>query len=91
MNKWKKQVLINVTIVAVLLFIDLLLAKGNKLRTTDHVYLPQFVFSGIMILLLAPINFITGMIRNRNRKGDGPIYLLISGLLLLIGFSVCTI
>ena len=54
-------------------------------------FTPHFALSGTLILLLAPVNLIVGMVRNRNRKGDGPVYIALSGILLLIGFSVCTI
>lgn len=53
--------------------------------------MPRLATSGTLILLLAPVNFLVGMIRNRNRKGDGQYYFLLSGVLLLIGFSVCSL
>lgn len=86
MNKWKKPVLINAAIVAALLLYDVATAMHN-----NGSYVPQFAFSGTLILLLAPVNLVIGMVRNRNKSGDGPVYLLLSGILLLIGFSVCTV
>lgn len=53
--------------------------------------MPRLATSGTLILLLAPVNFLVGMIRNRNRTGDGQYYFLLSGVLLLIGFSVCSL
>lgn len=86
MNHWKKPVLINAAIVAALLLYDLLATthQGGE-------FVPRFALSGTLILLLAPINLVVGMVRNRNRKKDGPYYLLVSGLVLLVGFSVCTL
>lgn len=86
MNHWKKPVLINLLIVGLLLIYDL----ATTQQRTDS-YVPRLALSGILILLLAPINLIMGMVRNRNKQKDGPAYLLVSGILLLIGFSVCTI
>lgn len=77
MNHWKKPVLINLLIVGLLLIYDLATTRP--------------ALSGILILFLAPINLIIGMVRNRNKQKDGPAYLVLSGVLLLIGFSVCTI
>jgi hypothetical protein len=86
MNHWKKPLLINLLIAVALLLFDV--ATGGS---GDGMYVPRFALSGILILLLAPVNFIIGMVRNRDKKGDGPAYLVVSGILLLIGFSVCTI
>lgn len=88
MNRWKKPVLINGGIAAVLILYDLLTATAGG---GGENFVPKYAFSGTMILLLAPVNLVIGMVRNRNKKGDGPVYLLISGILLLIGFSVCTL
>jgi heme/copper-type cytochrome/quinol oxidase subunit 3 len=86
MNRWEKPLLINGAIVAVLFLFDLLTASQQGGEFT-----PRFALSGTLILLLAPINLIVGMIRNRNRKRDGTVYIALAGILLLIGFSVCTI
>jgi hypothetical protein len=86
MKPWKKPVLINAAIAAVLFIYDLLTATHQS-----GSYTPRFALSGTLILLLAPINLIIGMVRNRNRKKDGPYYLLMAGIVLLIGFSVCTL
>ena len=88
MRNWKKPVLINAAVVAVVLLYNIVTTTGPR---GGEDYFPRLAFSGIIILLLAPVNLVVGMVRNRNRRGDGPVYLLLAGLLLLIGFSVCTV
>lgn len=86
MNHWKKPVLINLIIVSLLLLYDVATTRPGA-----GSYVPRLALSGLLILLLAPINLVIGMVRNRNKQKDGPAYLVLSGVLLLIGFSVCTI
>lgn len=86
MKPWKKPLLINLAIGSVLVLYDLLFVAPKN----SGPFAP-LAFSGTLILLLAPVNLVVGMVRNRNRKKDGPYYLLMAGLMLLIGFSVCTI
>ena len=86
MKKIVRPVVINVIVVIVLLLIDLFINSTANTRP-----LPRFILSGFSILILALVNLITGMVRNRDKKGDGQYYLLIAGVLLLIGFSVCSI
>jgi hypothetical protein len=86
MNHWKKPALVNGVVIVVLLLIDLATTAPNS-----NSYTPRLFLSGTLILLLAPINLVIGMVRNRNKKQDGPFYLLVSGLMLLIGSSVCTL
>lgn len=88
MNRWKKPVLLNGAIAAALFLYDVATATHSS---GGENFLPTFAFSGTLMLLMAPVNLIIGMVRNRKRTGDGPVYLLISGILLLIGFSVCTL
>ncbi len=85
MNRWKKPLLINGAIIAALLIWNMLLPRNGDS------YIPRFAMSGTLILLMAPVNLIVGMIRNRMRKADGAVYIAFPGILLLIGFSVCTI
>jgi hypothetical protein len=86
MKPWKKPVTANAILIAVLVLCDLLfMTRGS---TTPF---PRLMFSGTFILLLAPVNLVIDMVRNRQRKGDGPYYLLMAGLVLLIGFSVCSL
>lgn len=80
-RKLVRPVLINIVIVAVLLLTDVVFNTHDDSR---------FFFSGTMILFVAAANFLIGMIRNRNRTGDGHYYFLFAGTLLLIGFSVCS-
>lgn len=84
MTRWEKPVLLNTVVFAALLLYDL----ATNAYTNDGLF-GRFASIGMMLLLLAPVNFVIGLVRWR--KGDGPAYLIISGLLLLIGFSVCTI
>ena len=85
MKKRKRPIIINAGIVLLLFLIDFLF---NSKESTKP--LPRFAFSGLFILVLAFVNLLIGMIRNRGRNGDGQYYLLFAGVLLLIGFSVCS-
>ena len=85
MKKFARPLIVNAIIVLVLFIIDFF---ANSTRNTRP--FPRFFLSGFLILLLSLINLITGMIRNRDKKGDGQYYLIIAGVLLLIGFSVCS-
>jgi hypothetical protein len=86
MKKIKRPLLVNAGIVFLLNVLDY---TFNSVLNTQ--LFPRFAFSGTLIMILAALNFLTGMVRNRNRTGDGPYYFLIAGVLLLIGFSVCTV
>lgn len=88
MQKMKRPLLINAAIALLLILLDLLLGSSSS---SGGYSMPRLATSGTLILLLAPVNFLVGMIRNRNRKGDGQYYFLLSGVLLLIGFSVCSL
>ena len=77
--------MINLLLVLVLLAVDFVVNSEANTRP-----LPRYVMSGTLMLLLAFINLLVGMVRNRNRTGDGQYYLLCSGILLLMGFSVCS-
>lgn len=82
----KRAILVNLAIIAGLIGYDLLTTEPGTAQ-----YIPRLAFSGILILLLAVANLIVGMVRNRDKKGDGKYYIAASGVLLLIGFSVCTV
>lgn len=84
MKRFKKPLLVNGGIIAGILFC--FTAIGSITNITDVAFA-----SGTVMLLLAPVNLIVGMVRNRNKKPDGRAYLLLAGLLLLIGFSVCSL
>lgn len=78
-----RPVLINIAIIVAIIFIGYLFHADST--NTD------LTLSGMFIMILSGINFILGMIRNRDKKGDGPAYFLMSGIILLIGFSVCSV
>ena len=80
-KKLRRPLLINLGIVLVVVLADILLNEASG----------RFLASGTLILVVAVVNFLIGMIRNRNRTGDGPYYFLIAGILLLIGVSVCSV
>ena len=88
MQTMKRPLQINAGIALLLILLDLLLGSSSS---SGGFTMPRLATSGTLILLLAPVNFIIGMVRNRNRKGDGQYYFLLSGLLLLVGFSVCSL
>jgi RsiW-degrading membrane proteinase PrsW (M82 family) len=87
MKNMQRPVLINAAIVLLLLLIGCLFGSPKGVK----VVIPGSAFSGTLILLLAATNFLIGMVRNRNRTGDGQYYFLLAGVLLLIGFSVCSV
>ncbi|WP_162944600.1 hypothetical protein [Flavisolibacter nicotianae] len=78
-----RPILVNAVLVAVIFLVDLA-------SQSPTYFFPRYTFTGMFMVLLTAGNFLFGMIRNRNRKGDGHYYFLISGVLLLIGFSVCS-
>lgn len=82
----KRAILVNLAIIAGLIAYDLLTTEAGT-----AMYVSRLAFSGILILLLAVANLIVGMVRNRDKKGDGKYYIAAAGVLLLIGFSVCTV
>lgn len=80
-KKLRRPLLINLGIVFLVVLADILLNEASG----------RFFTSGTLILVVAVGNFLIGMIRNRDRTGDGPYYFLIAGILLLIGVSVCSV
>jgi len=85
MNRWRKPVLVNSIIVATLFIIN-----GISATTNENSVVPRFALSGTVVLLLALVNLVIGMVHNRDKKADGLVYIALSGILLLIGFSVCS-
>jgi cell division protein FtsW (lipid II flippase) len=88
MKKAKKPLLVNLAIATFLVLTDAALSTSTG---GDGFPLPRLMVSGLFILVLAFINLLIAMVRNRNRTCDGQYYLLCCGLLLLIGFSVCSV
>ena len=84
MKPWKRPVLINSILVGIML------ALSYAFTTQWEYPVDRFGWGSVGIVFLAFINLIVGMVRNRNRKPDGPYYLLMTGVLLLIGFSICS-
>jgi hypothetical protein len=82
MNRFKYPLKVNGIILLVLFVFALI---GSASRPED-----LFFIMGTLMLLLAPVNVVIGMVRNRNKKGDGGAFILFAGLLLLIGFSTCS-
>ncbi|OLY94021.1 hypothetical protein SAMN05444008_110172 [Cnuella takakiae] len=83
MNRWKNPLRMNGAILAGIAF--LFLIPGN-VNGTDLLFL-----LGTMMLLLAPVNLVVGMVRNRNKRPDGMAFIISAGLLLLLGFGTCGI
>lgn len=84
MNRFKKPLLVNgIIIFSIILFFTIIgsITSGGDLA----------IAAGTVMLLLVPVNLIIGMVRNRDKKPDGKAYLLLAGVLLLIGFSVCSL
>ena len=84
MNHWKKPLLANGIILAVFFLISWLFGS-RELELPDH-----FFFMSIFMMFMAPVNLITGILRNRLKKPDGKLYIILAGLLLLVGFSACS-
>lgn len=85
MNHWKKPLLVNAITLVVVLVVSLLVSPFPY-QLVDHAFAVSFA-----MIFLAPVNLVVGMVRNRNKRPDGPAYIILAGLLLLIGFSVCTV
>ena len=82
MTPWKKPVLINAVLVI------LLLGSSYMFTRTWEYPIDRFGWGSVGIVFLPCINFIAGTVCNR--RADGPFYLLMAGVLLLIGFSICS-
>lgn len=82
----KRALLVNVVLVIGLVGYNLLTTKAGG----NYIF-GRLAFSGVMILLLVPINLVAGMVRNRHHQPDGKYYILMAGILLLVGFSVCSL
>jgi hypothetical protein len=83
MNRFRGPLMMNGWLIAAVFVI----AGLNSISTNSGDALPFIM--GSFMLLLAPVNLVVGMVRNRNKKPDGSAYILFAGLMLLIGFSVC--
>lgn len=81
MNRFKNPLRVNG---AVLGGVVLLALVGDAFQMGD-----LLLALGTAMLLLAPVNLIIGMVRNRNKQPDGMGFIISAGLLLLIGFSTC--
>lgn len=87
MKKFQRPIIINAVIVSLLLLLCVLFPEQQR---KGNVLIPGSMISGLGILFLSVVNFVIGVIHNRDRKGDGQYYFLFAGVLLLIGFSVCS-
>ena len=85
MKESTKAILMNVVII-------LLLLGANYITTSPNDYhvLGRFAFAGIFILLTGFINILMGIAKLVRRNEGGEFFILIGGIILLIGFSVCT-
>jgi uncharacterized membrane protein HdeD (DUF308 family) len=82
MNRFRNPLKVN-GILLLVVFLFALAASGARFADLPFVL-------GTMMLLLAPVNLIIGMVRNRNKKPDGSAFILFAGILLLVGFSTCS-
>lgn len=86
MNRWRKPVPVNSSILVMLFLLYAITTSPIK-----HGAVSRFTLSGTLILVLAVVNQVIGMLHNRDKKADGPVYIAFAGILLLIGFSVCSV
>lgn len=82
MSRFRNPLRANALLLGVL-FLLLLIGTGSSgMRDAPFIL-------GTVMLLMAPVNLVVGMVRNRNKKPDGMAFIITSGLLLLLGFSTC--
>ena len=82
MNRFRNPLKVNGIMLLIALFFAML-ASGSRLNELPFIM-------GTLMLLLAPVNIVIGMVRNRNKTGDGGAFILFAGILLLVGFSTCS-
>ena len=82
MNRFRNPLKVN-GILLLIVFFFALIASGLRLNELPFIM-------GTLMLLLAPVNIVIGMVRNRNKQKDGSAFILFAGILLLVGFSTCS-
>ena len=82
MNRFSTPLKTNGILLLFFLFLALL-SSGARLNDLPFIM-------GTVMLLLAPVNLVIGMVRNRKKKPDGNAFIIFAGLLLLVGFSTCS-
>lgn len=85
MKESAKAILVNLVIIAVLLGINFIATSGQ-----EHYFFGRFAFAGLLILFAGLINIGIGIGKLVRRNNGGELFLLSGGVILLIGFSVCT-
>lgn len=81
-----KVILTNTIIILCLLCLNFVTTteKGNHI-------LGRFAFAGIFILLTGLVNIGIGIGKLADKKEEGQSFILFGGIILVIGFSVCTV
>ena len=81
-----KVILTNTVIILFLLGLNFVATteKGNHI-------LGRFAFAGIFILLTGLVNIGIGIGKLADKKEEGQSFILFGGIILVIGFSVCTV
>ncbi|RPD48258.1 MULTISPECIES: hypothetical protein [Chitinophagaceae] len=83
MNRFRNPLRVNAIMLAVFFLLALAGTGSASMRDAPFIL-------GTGMLLLAPVNLVVGMVRNRNKKPDGMAFVITAGLLLLLGFSTCS-
>jgi drug/metabolite transporter (DMT)-like permease len=83
MRRFRNPLRVNGILLGILFFLVLIGSGATNLRDAPFIL-------GTVMLLLAPVNLVVGMVRNRNRRDDGMAFIITAGLLLLLGFSTCS-
>lgn len=82
MKEFSKPILFNLVIIGIAFLLGLTTNSGDIIG--------RFAVSGFIIVLLGIANLIIGGVKLVGGKENGDLYLLSGGVILLIGFSVCT-
>jgi hypothetical protein len=77
-----KPLIFNVVIIGIAFILNMIVGGGDILG--------RFATAGFVIVMLGITNLIIGGVKIVNNKENGSFYLLCGGVILLIGFSVCT-
>jgi hypothetical protein len=79
----KKPFIVNAMIVGFIIVLDLI---SFKVFYNENIH----IAAALALPFLAGVNFILGIIYNRKKGYDGEGFFIMSGVILLIGFGVCS-
>jgi hypothetical protein len=82
----KKVILINILIVTGIFVINVLITRGDT-----YFFFGRFALTGVISILSGIINLFIGLSKMAIKDEGAKFYILMGGLFLLIGYSVCSI